>query len=305
MLRKFCQSILLLLSSVYLLTVIISFGGFFSLELDLLSHFRMHYFVGGLILLLLSCLLFHAKSLGMNLLGSILNLSMMALAIIPVQHNRETPMAQHQIYSANVLFGNENHALLEPLKQAPYDHILLLETGKKWQKEAQILKEDYPYVIEQPRNHGGGLLFFSKHKFKQEKQVFKSQKTPVELPYIWAEFDDYIFIGLHAITPLSQFASARNEQMDMLATRINAHPNHKFIVMGDFNDTIWSFSFQRFLKKAGLTPTGTGLLPTWPASFLPAGIQIDHALVKGFNHTYFKIGSENGSDHLPIMLSVQ
>ena len=107
------------------------------------------------------------------------------------------------------------------------------------------------------------------------------------------------------MTPLSQYATARNEQMEMLADRINAHPTRKFIVMGDFNDTIWSFSFQRFLKKSGLTPTGTGLLPTWPSFFLPVGIQIDHALVKGFDHTYFKIGGQNGSDHLPIMLSMQ
>jgi endonuclease/exonuclease/phosphatase family metal-dependent hydrolase len=50
---------------------------------------------------------------------------------------------------------------------------------------------------------------------------------------------------------------------------------------------------------------GFGWQPTWPSFLLPAGIQIDHALVNSAATVRsFRRGAGMGSDHRPVIVDV-
>jgi endonuclease/exonuclease/phosphatase (EEP) superfamily protein YafD len=77
------------------------------------------------------------------------------------------------------------------------------------------------------------------------------------------------------------------------------------LLAGDLNATAWSHSFQELTRTSGLLDSqqGFGLQPSWPASLLPLGIPIDHALhTSGLCVIKRRLGSPTGSDHRPIIL---
>jgi endonuclease/exonuclease/phosphatase (EEP) superfamily protein YafD len=70
---------------------------------------------------------------------------------------------------------------------------------------------------------------------------------------------------------------------------------------------MWSSYYSSLEEKSGLNNArkGFGVLPTWPANMPFINIPIDHCLVsKEFNVENAEIGSDIGSDHYPLVISV-
>jgi endonuclease/exonuclease/phosphatase (EEP) superfamily protein YafD len=78
--------------------------------------------------------------------------------------------------------------------------------------------------------------------------------------------------------------------------------------VGDLNTTPWGHAFRALVLDSGLRDSsrGFGFQWSWPASFWPLGIPIDHALVSdGVNVLDRRMGPSIGSDHLPLVVDIQ
>jgi endonuclease/exonuclease/phosphatase (EEP) superfamily protein YafD len=81
------------------------------------------------------------------------------------------------------------------------------------------------------------------------------------------------------------------------------------MLMGDLNTTMWSPYFHELETQAGLRNArdGFGILPTWPqkGQWPMFRIPLDHCLVSPeIRVEAFRVGSNIGSDHLPIIVDV-
>ena len=293
------------LSFLLFVIVVLSCLGRLIEPFDILSHFRLHYIASSVFFIIISRLYKDKKMFRYGIGSFGINIVMIIWALSLVISTGETTKLKHHFYSGNVLSMNKNYKAVDNLSSSKFDHILLMETNHDWIRNLKALKQSHPYHTLHPRTDNFGISFFSKHPIKQEAREFQSKINPdMTFPYIWAEAKDFIFIGVHTIPPLRGWASVRNEQMQEIAGLIQSRPEKKFIVMGDFNDTLWSTNFQKFIKVSQLKPASLSLLPTWPAPLIFLGIKIDHALVKGFSNVRFYIEDSIGSDHLPISLEI-
>src|SRR5690606_11658512 len=80
------------------------------------------------------------------------------------------------------------------------------------------------------------------------------------------------------------------------------------VVMGDFNTTAFSPSFQDLLAATGIenASEGFGYAATWPVAAGPFGLPIDHVLVSPeFAVRDVVVGPAMGSDHAPVIVDVR
>jgi len=101
-------------------------------------------------------------------------------------------------------------------------------------------------------------------------------------------------------------AQRRDRSLDAAARWSRAHPARR-VVMGDFNATPWSPSFQALLHKGKLFNSldGFGLQPSWPESNALLRIPIDHALLgPALAATDRGTGPSFGSQHRSLHLTV-
>jgi endonuclease/exonuclease/phosphatase (EEP) superfamily protein YafD len=101
-------------------------------------------------------------------------------------------------------------------------------------------------------------------------------------------------------------AQRRDRVLDAAARWSRTHPARR-IVMGDFNATPWSPSFQRLLHHGRLFNSldGFGLQVSWPESNVLLRIPIDHALLgPALAATDRGTGPAFGSQHRSLHLTV-
>jgi hypothetical protein len=114
-------------------------------------------------------------------------------------------------------------------------------------------------------------------------------------------------ISTHSLPPSSkQYYQLRDTQLFAIADARMELGQH-LIIMGDLNTTAYSDAYKLLLEATGLrnANAGFGLQPTWPASFLPFWIPIDHVLVsENFTVLSHKTGPAIGSDHLPVVVEL-
>ncbi|MEM1009786.1 MAG: endonuclease/exonuclease/phosphatase family protein, partial [Myxococcota bacterium] len=87
------------------------------------------------------------------------------------------------------------------------------------------------------------------------------------------------------------------------AARIIAQRKGPKMVLGDFNCTSWSPTFQQFLKQSRLLDSrqGWGVQPSWMLHTGLFAIPIDHVLIsKEILIHQRQVGEDIGSDHRPI-----
>ena len=114
-------------------------------------------------------------------------------------------------------------------------------------------------------------------------------------------------IGTHARSPVSaRRAHRRDAQLDAIASfvRVGSEPT---VLLGDLNTTPWGHAFRALVAESELRDTsrGVGFQWSWPASFWPLAIPIDHALVsEDVRVLGRRMGPSVGSDHLPLVLDI-
>ena len=217
-----------------------------------------------------------------------------------------------QVASLNLLKSNDQgHALaLEVIRKADPDLLWLTEYTPDWQGCLRGALAHLPHRLERPDLGSFGAALFSRYPL-EEAQFYPGG-------HMWSPYGRAIAVtphgsigvlGVHPPPPQPNRIGVqeRDAGLAAIAPLLADLPTRR-IVLGDFNATPWNDAFVRMRRAAGLSlGSAASWLPSWPAP-LPAllRIPIDHVLVGGdLLVAAPRLGSSFGSDHLPLVATVQ
>lgn len=219
--------------------------------------------------------------------------------------------AQHsiRIMSANVLMSNHNSdALLKLVDKHQPDLLITLESDDWWQQKLSVLKKDYPYTIDCPKDNRYGMHLFSKYKIKQA-QICELVESDVPSIHILFVNDEGLEIQGHFIHPAppspteEDSSRPRDSELIMVAKALK-DATRPVIVAGDLNDVAWSRSTRLFMQVSGLLDPrkGRGFFNTFHASYFFMRWPLDHLFHStGFTVKRIKRLAKYGSDHFALL----
>ncbi len=280
-----------------------------------LSHFQIQYWLGAILLLALLAIGKDKPSFWAGLVcTTILSVNLLTW-YIPMQ-TATTPLLK--IFSSNNWLYNQKYPeLLELVRKENPDIAMFFEVTAAGQQQLDTLQDILPYSA----GRDTGALIYTKFSLDGTKILQGNPHYPNTTIIENLRHLDRAFtlIGTHPASPHSreQFF-IRNSQLDRLAEYM-VNSNQALIVGGDFNVTMWSPYYRRFIYQSNLTSTrsGFGVIPTWmPARTrsLPEFLQpwlsipIDHIFTRSGNFELrtisMKAGDFVGSDHLPVIAEI-
>ncbi|HEX4949144.1 MAG TPA: endonuclease/exonuclease/phosphatase family protein [Blastocatellia bacterium] len=279
--------------------------------LELANHFRLQYLLGALLLLLL---LLIGKRWRWSIVAAAF-VTLNAVHILPWYFASSTTAAvagqRLKLLQSNVKYSNREYdRLFSYVQEEAPDIVTLSEIDQAWADALTMLKATYPYAQVEPSATGSGLALFSKIKLES---TARENLGLIWRPGIHATFNLagrlVHLVTIHPPTPTEPpNYVARNAQFAAVVQRMNELPAPK-ILIGDFNDTVWSSYHAEMLRQTGLVNVrkGYGLLPSWPAwlGIAPLMIPIDHCLVSpDVEVLSVRSGKNIGSDHLPLVVEL-
>jgi endonuclease/exonuclease/phosphatase (EEP) superfamily protein YafD len=200
--------------------------------------------------------------------------------------------------------------LLTLVKTRNPDIIFLLETNQRWQQQMEVLKADYPFFIEIPKENTYGLLFFSKLKIvDQEINYLIDQEIPSIIADVEFDKQRIRIYGLHPTppSPSENLYSTDRDAEILMVGKLVKEQTLPCLVMGDLNDVAFSYTTDLFLKTSGLLDPrrGRGFYNTYNANYKVFRWPLDHYFVSGhFRLQDMKVERNIGSDHFPISISL-
>ena len=242
--------------------------------------------------------------------GALWSLATIGWIFLPAE-NPATGDRPIRVMSYNVLGHNwKQPEVIKLIEEVDPDVLLVLEYSQNWHERLEPLYEAYPYKVLQPRWHGFGIAFLSKHPIVNS-EVLQLTKYKTDNPSIIATVDvegqTIRFAGLHSLSPTTKYRfGLRNQQFRELANHV-ARKKYPTVVMGDFNCTPWSPFLKDFVEVTGYRDSrqGQGYQVSWPVAYPMLRIPIDHAFVSEEVHVHSRrIGRSVGSDHLPVILEI-
>lgn len=280
--------------------------GKFNYILDLTAHFKVQYLVIGFCTFFFFLLTHNKLWWAIGLACILLNL----MEIVPWYFPQsaiatETTTGQLRIFQSNVLYNNKKYSkVISIVKEENPDIAVFIEVSKVWAKELAALKDILPYSVVSQDSNSFGTALFSKYPLENVSiEQFKGPRKTI-VATIKYQGKEVIVMGTHPNYPLEKIGfSHRNSQLEAMADYL-VKVNNPVLLMGDFNITMWSPIYQRFVEKTKLKNgrVGFGVQPTWP-NFMPLlAIPIDHCLVSpNIQVIKSRIGRDVGSDHLPMI----
>ncbi|ALM19924.1 endonuclease [Nonlabens sp. MIC269] len=217
------------------------------------------------------------------------------------------------LYVVNVLQKNKDQsAVIKDIKDVNPDIVLALETDQKWANSFRTeLQNKYPFMVEQPQDNTYGMLLYSKLPLSDTKINFLVDKEipSIETKATTSQGEIIQLYAVHPTPPMPQhnpMSSDRDKELMLVA--LKAHENDlPVVVMGDFNDVIWSDATQ-LTQRIGklLDPKkGRGFYNSYHAEYFPLRWPLDHILVSN-DFRFVAMGTRPyvGSDHYPLYLKV-
>jgi endonuclease/exonuclease/phosphatase (EEP) superfamily protein YafD len=214
-----------------------------------------------------------------------------------------------RIVSVNVHTENErSDLLLEFLRGADADVVLLMEVNDRWMTALSPLYTNYPHRVADVREDNFGIALFSRLPLTNASVVeIGSAGVPSVIADVAVNEQTIHLVGTHPLPPgSSENARLRNEQMAEVANHVR-NQQTPAIVFGDLNVTPWSPYFTDLLRHSGLKDTsqGRGLFGSWPAWLPFMRIPLDHCLSSPSIHVAEKhLGPQIHSDHLPVVIDL-
>lgn len=221
------------------------------------------------------------------------------------------PLSRHiRILQANILTSNTNSpALLALVARENPDVVVLQEPNKRWLSELAPLTQAYPVFAAVPREDNFGAAIYCKTNALSADIIHLNdpEGAPSSHARIAVAGKILTVVGTHTLAPYDDAMWRGRNLFTLNLANILRKINGPLVVTGDFNNTPWSASFHAFLKVSGLQDSsqGRGPLPTWPTSNPLIRIPIDHCFYSDNVRILSKrLGSDIGSDHLPLIIDV-
>ena len=282
------------------------FFGRFWWPFELLSHFRLQYFV-----ILLACVIAYLvgkKYLSALLITTVLIINFTSIGSLFLGSQTIAsggPTLRALLVNVNVS-NREFERVTDFIQSTNPDIIIIVEVDNFWMEAIKEVRNEYPYNTSEPRNDGFGIALLSRIPFESAKIL---DIGGFGAPSVIARFDiegkSLTLVGTHLLPPVD-YIQDRKDQSAALANFVSSQKG-RVVVLGDLNMTSWSPLFKDLLNESGLQDSriGRGIQPTWPVVMPLFLIPIDHCLIsKGLTVHERKVGSNVGSDHYPVIIDI-
>ncbi len=277
---------------------------------DLISSFRIQYVV--LISVFLVLAVFRKKRWAMALLSVCLLVHVFEIVTsqIPRSSTIESEAQTIRLMTSNLLASNMDIRLqVEYIKSVDPDVIVFQEYTSSWDAALRGSLVELPYRITRTIDSPFGIAIFSKLRLEEARIThFGNPARPSVDATVSIAGQRLRLLGTHPPPPLSEgLYQERNIQMQNIAMMAEAY-DAPLVVLGDFNMTPWSSHFDDFIQTSGLHDArrGFGVLPTWPSTFFPLQIPIDHVVASEEVSVVEMATSDGlGSDHRTLWVDVQ
>lgn len=220
---------------------------------------------------------------------------------------RCAPGNSFRVMVANVLQKNHDAAaLLDRVREADPDVLLLVETDAWWARAVSPLNARYPHRLAEPLPNTYGLMLFSQLPLidPQIRHLIEADIPSVRAGLQLPSGARVEFFGLHPRPPVPGIDTAQRDAELVLVGREIKREGKASLVAGDMNDVAWSDTSRLFQKTGGLLDprVGRGLYPTFPAT-LPGFLRwpLDHVFFNDeLSLVDFRRLAPFGSDHLAV-----
>jgi len=273
---------------------------------DLLSHFRVQYALGLLVVLLVFWVGKRKQSVTTTALFLCVNLFLIVPLFIrpsPGQTESDT----YTILYANVRTENHQYHLLgEWIAQTAPDFVTLLEVNQVWLDELNLVEKGYQFYETEARSDNFGVALYSRYPLEMsEIHRFGRWDIPTIIATVSDDDTPMTFVVTHPVPPKSEKITwHRNLHMSELVNYM-AELDGTLILAGDLNATSWSPHFRNWLKASQLRDSrlGFGIQPTWPTFNWLFLVPIDHFLITPDVYAHEReVGPNIGSDHFPLIM---
>lgn len=306
----------LLLIALALAAIVLPWAGRSIWWAELFSHFVPHYAVAGLVLGVVCTVRRRPwAAAGALAIALVQIVSLMPLWSPPPAEAGAAHLRRLTILQLNVnAYHPDPRRVVEWLMEQDSDITVLVEVPPEWRTPLAPLIARYPTkVIKLPTKKGTGIVVLSRRESSAFRVVSVGDPwCPVVILTVPSDAGRtrLALYATHLASPMNRSdAAARNRQLIELARRVEEDSSAHKIVVGDLNITRWSPWFRDLLAPAGLRDgqEGFGFHSTWP-SILPRwfGVAIDQTLISaGVIVARRTIGPDVGSDHLPVITTVE
>ena len=313
----------LILSAIIFITIFAYFTSYYgwSIYLEIFSHFQVQYFI--LTCILLGLLIFmRCKS---QIYLGIFCCAILSAQIFPwlmSANNLFTAIQESdlRVLVINVNTHNKNYGKVIDLVQTKQPDIaIFMEVNQEWQTHLDTLIEILPYSSGHCNSCNLGILLYTNEKLNSSQiEFFGADHNSSIVAELTIADQPLTIVGTHPLPPLKPtFFQSRNQQINSISQYL-AQINHRIILAGDFNMSMWSPYSRQLITTTGLHDTrkGFGIFPSWPTmgtySYLPhwltflGRIPIDRCLIsRGLQTINLHTGQEIGSDHLPLIVDLK
>lgn len=284
-------------------------AGGWSWFLDLFAHFRWQYLIAGVVIAVWAAWRRKYWTFALVMLTCLLN----GLLIGRLSWHPELDQAklagdfELRMVSLNVLTSNpDKQAVLDYLLASEADAVFLMEVDQHWLAALAPLLDEYPHLLQHPRDDNFGVAFFSREPWLEADVV---QLGDAGFPSVQVRMlhqdRELVVIGTHTMPPMSRLmAQWRDNQLEAVAEHVR-DINGPVLVVGDLNVTPWSAGMRRaMVGNLGHRSLAAPWQPTWKARSIFA-VPIDHVLATTpLLITGRSVGPDVGSDHRPLQIVV-
>ncbi len=285
-----------------------SYLSWFWIELDVLSHFTLHFILA---IVAFGLAFFAAKplrvavALGVMTAGIVGIGSWSKLSADRLPANFTVPGGSRvlKIMHFNTWGRNQqNDAVGSEIARLNPDLVFLTEMGRQRQSLQKLLEDRFAYRLPEKRPPGTHLQMYSKYPFA-DSDVQRGRHSPAYIrATLGAGWHGVNIVGTHFSSPTDVTGQEREIRA---ISRLVGDLEGASIVVGDFNATPHSVMLALLASMTGLRRVTS--LPTWPA-FAPhlPQFSIDHMFTSaGLSLSVPAIVGRNaGSDHLPIAAAI-
>jgi endonuclease/exonuclease/phosphatase (EEP) superfamily protein YafD len=289
---------------------------------DLSSHFTVYYTVGSAVVLLLAVVLRRWRTAVVLLIV----LSLNAWSIYPTFFggggavDAKGPLLR--LAQVNLLHKNrDRERAIDFISHCEADIMIVQEVDPWWERVISEADTPYRFEVSRPRDGSFGIALLSRESLAGDQRIvvestrvidfangFAGAERPAVEATLLLDGRRVKLLSIHPPPPVSAGLTALRDSILRQAKEWAGAQTAPHIIIGDLNTTPWSYAFSILTGDGQLVSTldGLGNQGTWPTGLpLPWKLPIDHCLLsEGLICIDRRIGTEIGSDHLPLMMEL-
>ncbi len=215
-----------------------------------------------------------------------------------------------RVLTANVLMENRRaDDFVRLVRREQPDLLLVVEVDDWWDRQLEVLAEEYPYQVRQPLENTYGMSLYSRLELGE---VEVTHLVEPDVPSIFARVSlpsgpTVQMVGVHPRPPEPTHDTDERDAELVMVGKFARDCPLPVIVAGDLNDVAWSHTTRLFRRISGLIDPriGRGFYNTFHAKIPLIRFPIDHVFYdRAFLLRRIARLPAGGSDHFPVLVEL-